>query len=226
MFLRKIEIYPNEVGFLYKKNSFSKNLESGVYKLCPFSDSKIFKLPKNSLILNITNQELLSKDSVAFRFSYFLSYEIFDFEKCLNWLDFNQEFLPQIDLKVSNLSKIFAREILAKLQTEEIIERNFEFDLEILNKKLENFGIKVGEFEIIDATFPKQIQDIFSKKLESKLRAQIDLENARTTIATARALKNAASMLDENTKFLQVLEILQQATKNGKNSFNLGEILK
>ncbi len=226
MFLKKIEIYPNEVGFLYRKNLFIKQLQSGVYKFCPFSDSKVFTLPTNSMILTITNQEILDKDSVAFRFSYFLSYEISDFEKCLKMLDFKQEFLPQIEEKISHISKIYAREILSKLETADIIDRNYEFDLEILSKKCEKFGIKITEFEIIDTTFPKQIQELFAKKLESKIRSQIDLENARTTIATARALKNAASMLDENTKFLQILEILQNAVKNGKNSFNLGEILK
>jgi hypothetical protein len=64
----------------------------------------------------------------------------------------------------------------------------------------------------VQLTFPKKILDLFAKRLEANMRAVVDLENARTVIATARAMKNAASMLQDNdgTKFLYYLETMNK----------------
>ncbi|EJP75258.1 MULTISPECIES: hypothetical protein [Campylobacter] len=79
----------------------------------------------------------------------------------------------------------------------------------------------------MDITFPKAIQALFARELEANLRAKIELENARTIIATTRALKNAAAIIkdDKEMKFLQVMELLQNAVKTGKNTLNVSEIL-
>ena len=79
----------------------------------------------------------------------------------------------------------------------------------------------------MDITFPKAIQALFARELEANLRAKIELENARTIIATTRALKNAAAMIkdDKEMKVLQVMELLQNAVKTGKNTLNVSEIL-
>jgi hypothetical protein len=60
-------------------------------------------------------------------------------------------------------------------------------------------------------------------QLESKIRAKADLENARTAVASARALKNAADIMknDDNIKFHQLLEAITKIAARGKHSFNI-----
>ncbi|WP_169784739.1 hypothetical protein [Campylobacter curvus] len=65
---------------------------------------------------------------------------------------------------------------------------------------------------------------LWPRELEANLRAKVELENARTVIATTRALKNAAAMIKE-MKFLQIMELLQNAVKTGKNTLNVSEML-
>ena len=81
-----------------------------------------------------------------------------------------------------------------------------------------------------DVTFPKSIQDLFAKQLDSKIRAKADLENARTAVATARTMKNASKLMegDENIKFVQFLETINRIASKGKHTFviedyNLGD---
>ncbi|KKP40970.1 hypothetical protein A2483_03135 [Candidatus Peregrinibacteria bacterium RIFOXYC2_FULL_33_13] len=64
--------------------------------------------------------------------------------------------------------------------------------------------------------------------LESKIRAQSDLENARTQVATARALKNAAELMkqDNNIKFIQVLETITKIAAKGNHTFVMGDLEK
>ena len=77
-----------------------------------------------------------------------------------------------------------------------------------------------------DVTFPKQIQDLFAKQLEAKIRAKADLENARTQVATARTLKNASELMkgDENIKFVQLLETITKIAEKGKHTFVIGDL--
>jgi regulator of protease activity HflC (stomatin/prohibitin superfamily) len=78
-----------------------------------------------------------------------------------------------------------------------------------------------------DITFPKNIQDLFAKQLEAKIRGRADLENARTAVATARALKNASELMkdDENIKFVQLLETITKIAEKGKHTFVVGDLM-
>jgi hypothetical protein len=75
-------------------------------------------------------------------------------------------------------------------------------------------------------TFPKAIQDLFAKNLEASIRAQADLENARTQVAAARALKNASELMkgDENIKFVQFMETITKIAEKGKHTFVIGDV--
>ncbi len=79
---------------------------------------------------------------------------------------------------------------------------------------------------MLDITFPKQIQELFGRYLDAKIRAKTDLENARTAVATARALKNASELMkdDDNIKFFQVLETMTKIAAKGKHSFAFGDL--
>jgi hypothetical protein len=75
-------------------------------------------------------------------------------------------------------------------------------------------------------TLPKSIQDLFAKNLEAKIRAKSDLENARTTVAVARALKNASELMkdDDNIRFFQLLETISKIAEKGKHTFMIGDV--
>lgn len=62
--------------------------------------------------------------------------------------------------------------------------------------------LSIEQAQLKELSFPKAIQDLFARQLEAKMRSKAALENARTTVATARALKNAAELVkgDENMK--------------------------
>lgn len=76
-----------------------------------------------------------------------------------------------------------------------------------------------------DLTFPKNIQGLFARHLEAKIRAKADLENARTAVATARALKNASELMkgDDNIRFFQFMETISKIAEKGRHTFLVGE---
>ncbi|WP_217633851.1 SPFH domain-containing protein [Hymenobacter psychrophilus] len=66
---------------------------------------------------------------------------------------------------------------------------------------------------------------LFSRHLEAKIRAKADLENARTAVATARTLKNAAELMkdDDSIRFFQYLETITKIAAKGKHTFLVGD---
>jgi hypothetical protein len=64
--------------------------------------------------------------------------------------------------------------------------------------------------------------------LESKIRSKTELENARTAVATARTLKNAAELMKENEyiRFIKYMDTISRIAEKGKNTFVIGDVSK
>lgn len=233
MFRKTFQVKPNTQGFVFRKNTLLNKVEPGIYKFWDFNNEYDFiSLPTTGKLLNIINQEVLTKDNIAFRFSFFITYRITDGEKFLSKfsLDNHVNFIiREAEMRISNLAQIHVKNIISVYESEELNDKRSELNglkKEELNKQLTDYGIEIEEMEIRDLTFPKSIQDLFSKHLESKIRAKSDLENARTAVATARTLKNAAEMMkdNENIKFFQILETISKIAEKGKHTFMIGDM--
>lgn len=233
LFRKQISIKPHQVGYLYVKNRFRRRLEPGIYYFWDWvNEITVAYLPAQSRLCTITNQEVLTKDAIALRFSYLVEYAIVDGERFLTHFDaFSQgkNFYPyEAEQVISNLSQIYWREAIAQLDSEHLHEHRQTLLAtvpETLQQCLAEYGISLLRLTLRDITFPKVIQDLFAKQLEAKIRAKADLENARTTVAAARALKNAADLIkeNENIRFLQFLETMTKIAAKGNHTFVIGE---
>lgn len=240
---KKVSVKPNTVGFLYRNNKFARRLEAGVYRIWEFfTKIDVVTLPTTSRLQIVLNQEVLTKDNIAFRFSYFVQYRIFDGERFLSQFDVFQyrraafqydtvvyQLLNQGEVLIHSLTQVYLRNVVAEITSEEINEKRNVILPGVpndLKAEFEKYGIEIEGLLLRDVTFPKQIQDLFAKQLEAKIRGKADLENARTAVATARALKNASELMkdDENIKFVQVLETITKIADKGKHTFVIGEI--
>ncbi len=236
MFLtkRRFDIYPNNIGFLYFKNVLEKKLEPGIYE---FSDRKkyysLITIPTSIQITNVVNQEVLTQDNIALRFSYFIEYSIDNADIFIKKFDiFYQHFNPivQANQMVHSYSQVHFRNQISAIKSEELNERKQEILQEIpdtLKNELAKYGITIHNGLMKDVTFPKSIQNLFAKKLETKIRVESDLENARSTVATARALKNASDLMknDDNIRFIQFMETITKISSKGNHTFVLSDFI-
>lgn len=188
--------------------------------------------PKNKKI-NLYKRDFNTKDNITIKVSSIINYEICDeemfFKKFLRKNGYSNQY--SIDLAWDKLQEIFVNLFSKKLIESTSLEisenkQNFiNFNLDEINKLCEEFWIKVNWIMISEFSFPKKVQDLFNAKLQANINSQVDLENARTAIATARALKNASKMLSEEdwTKFLYYLETLTKIANSWwKHSFYFG----
>lgn len=233
LFKKTFQVKPNTTGFVFRKNVFEKKLEPGIYKFRDFrNEIELITLPGTSKLLNVVNQEVLTKDNIAFRFSFYLTYRITDGEKFLAKFSLDKAvpyIIGEAEQRIWNMAQIHVKNMIAEYDSEEMNDKRAELSglrKEELSKQLAEYGIEIEEMEIKDLTFPKSIQDLFSKHLEAKIRAKSDLENARTAVATARTLKNAAELMkdNENIRFFQMLETISKIAEKGKHTFMIGDM--
>ena len=233
IFWKRLSVRPNYIGYLYENNQFKKKLTPGVYNFFRFlAKIDCVTLPTISQTFLVGNQEVLTKDNIALRFSYIIEYKISEESVFLSKFDILQKklnLMGEAEKIIHYSSQFFLREIIGEMESEELNEKRQEIGEKIpkgLQEELESYGLRVEGLRIRDLTFPKMIQQLFAKQLEAKILAKTELENARTTVATARALKNASEIMknDENIKFLKYLETITQIASSGKHTFIVGEL--
>lgn len=230
---KTFQVKANTEGHLFKNNKYDRKLTAGVYKLWDWNrELDLVVLPTTSKLLNITNQEVLTKDNIGFRFSFYLLYKIVDGKKFLDNFTVDADtsyIINQAEQHIWTLAQLHVRNIIANYESEELNEKRTELvslQKEKFNNQMDKYGVEVEDMELKDLIFPKSIQELFAKHLEAKIRAKVDLENARTAVATARTLKNASELMkdDENIRFFHMLETLSKVAEKGKHTFLVGDV--
>jgi len=232
LFKKQYQVKPNTGGFLYRNNEFEQKLAPGFHGIWDWKNrTELFTIPETFKLLVITNQEVLSKDNIALRFSFNILYKIIDGQKFLSTFPLDRQvylIIQEAEQRISNIVQLYIRKRISEMESEALNEnRNelTEFKTEEMEKEVAEFGISIEKAQLRDLTFPKSIQDLFAKHLEAKIRAKSDIENARTAVATARALKNASNLMkdDDNIKFFQIIETINKIAEKGKNTFMIGD---
>lgn len=231
----RYQVLPNSRGYLYKAYKLEQELEPGIYKL---RDAKreysLVALPTVPFYELATNQEALSQDNIAFRFSYMYSLGIADGRKLLGAISHESlHVLSGVRSQVLHVAhpviQVALRDRIAQHKAMELMDQRTTLVdglPEEVTPQLEAFGLALENVVLRDVTFPKQIQQILAQKLEAELSAETELTKARTQVAAARALKNVAKLMSEDPqlRYLQYLDTLQKLSEKGRHTFVMGEL--
>ena len=228
MFYKELEVAPNSVGLLFKKNVFQQELTAGIYKFSPWEKVHILSLSQKLRSTRVVNQEVLTADNIALRFSFYIAYKLDNAKLFVDNFGVEEDNFAIAEQQMVAVAQVLLRQRIAAFTSEKLNECREEitdFKEEAFCNEVAALGLEIIRAQLIDITFPKSVQDLFSRVLESKIRATSELENARTAVATARALKNASELMkgDENIKFFQYLEPLTKIADQGKHTFVIGE---
>lgn len=127
---REYQVKPNTTGFLYCNNKFEKQLNPGYYKVFDWRDrTSLFPLPITAKLLTVTNQEVLTKDNIAFRFSFNVIYKIADGEKFLNNFALDRQapyIIIEAEQRLYNIIQIFIRNKISEFDSEQLNEKRNE----------------------------------------------------------------------------------------------------
>lgn len=229
-----ITIYNNKIGVLYKNGNFVEIIKSGNHEYL----SSIWGVKYKVLIFDATHHIVannyhtaLTKDGLNITLSFTFEYSITDHQLICSFININDGGLTQdgsasLNIYLKQIISDYYSSFLSAHTIEEIVEKRelLSFDEKTLLSNLKIEGISAFETKVTNISLPKGIADAYTKKAEARIKSSTELENARTTIATQRALKNVSVMLKEDPELYKVMqfELLKNiANAKNKNIFNV-----
>lgn len=194
---------PSQKGLLLIDRDFVRILDSGTYFYWKGSRSvSVEKVDLRQQQLEVTGQEIMSRDKVPLRLNYFCQYRIIDAKKaCLEIKDFAEQFHVVLQLAL--------REYIGSLSFDEILEKKEEISsyiAGILTSQADKFGIEIGYSGIKDVILPGEIRDIINQVLIAEKKAQANVIMRREETASTRSLLNTAKIMEENAILYKLKE--------------------
>ena len=203
-FTRKFQVLNFEKALLFVNGSFVKELTSGTYY---FWNNAISIEVKTADVrqqqMEISGQELLTKDKAALRINFFVSYQVVDVLKALVN---NKEFEKQLYVAM----QLALRAFVGGFTLDELLNRKDTISKEILEQvtaKINDLGLTVSDAGIRDIILPGDMKEIMNQVLVAEKKAQANSITRREETAAMRSMLNTAKLMEENEMLWKLKEM-------------------
>jgi len=162
--------------------------------------------------IEISGQEILSKDKANIRMNAFATFKISDIQKAL--ID-NKDFEKQLYVAM----QLALREYTGRLNFDELMEKKESINLcvlETVKDKAEQLGVIVESFGIRDLILPGDVKEIMNQVLVAEKKAQANTIMRREETASTRSLLNTAKLMEDNPMLykLKEMEFVEKISDN------------
>jgi regulator of protease activity HflC (stomatin/prohibitin superfamily) len=225
----KIIIPPNTVGLIYKNNQFVEILQPGIkryFTKLGLTSYTQYLVPTSLQTFDIATQDVMTSDSISFKFSAFVQFIVVDVTLLNNSFNLTtrsyigSSTLEHVVEDIRLKAQLIFRDVISNVGIEELILKKDEINLRAYNLIKETINSTVG-LEIIaiglkDMMLPKTLQDLFTKKLESQFANSLALTQAKEKVAIIRTLKNASEMMAKDPVLKDLLLMDKLETLSNK----------
>jgi len=203
-YVRRFTVLNFERGLLYVNGAFVKELTAGTYY---FWNNAITVEVKNVDIrqqqMEISGQELLTKDKAALRINFFVKYKVVDITKAL--VD-NKDFDKQLYVTM----QLALRTFVGAFTLDELLSRKEAMAAAILEEaagKINDLGLVVSDAGIRDIILPGDMKEIMNQVLVAEKKAQANSIMRREETAAVRSMLNTAKLMEENEMLWKLKEM-------------------
>lgn len=203
-FRYEFKIESSEEGLLFIDGKFIRRLTKGLYffwkNVVPV---EVLKIDMRQIELEISGQEILTKDKAALRVNFQANYKVVDAEKALlDCKDFQKQLYTLVQLAL--------REFIGTLTLDDLLdakEKVSEFVLEFLKSKSKNLGVEVLNAGIRDIVLPGEVREIMNRVLVAQKSAEANTIVRREETAATRSLLNTAKLMEDNEMLFKLKEM-------------------
>ncbi len=193
-----------EKGLLFVNGECDRQLIPGQYF---FWNSRkevtIRKADMRQQQVEISGQEVLTKDRAAIRVNFYLQYKIDDIKKAMIET-------KEYDRQLYILTQLALREYLGTLTLDELLANRTavgDFMIQHLPSVLTTIGCQLIHAGIRDIILPGDIKDIMNRVLIAEKQAQANIITRRQEAAATRSLMNTAKMMEDNQMLFKLKEM-------------------
>ncbi|MEN8123340.1 MAG: slipin family protein, partial [Bacteroidota bacterium] len=203
-YVRTFNIQPYEEGLLLIDGKFSKKLLKGTYYFWKNAISiEVLKADMRQLQLEVSGQEILTKDKAALRINFYAQYKVANSEKALlNSKDFEKQLYILMQLAL--------REFIGTLSLDEILDNKegiAQYVSNVLNNKADKLGVEILDSGIRDIILPGDVKEIMNQVLVAQKQAQANIITRREETASTRSLLNTAKLMEDNAMLFKLKEM-------------------
>lgn len=204
MYVRRFNVANFDKGLLFVNGTFVKELTAGTYYFWNNAISIEVKTADMRLQqLEISGQELLTKDKAGLRINFFVNYQVKDIVKALVE---NKEYEKQLYV----LMQLALRAFIGGFTLDELLSRKEAIAKEILENvqaKINALGLVVSDAGIRDIILPGDMKEIMNQVLVAEKKAQANSIMRREETASTRSLLNTAKLMEENEMLWKLKEM-------------------
>jgi regulator of protease activity HflC (stomatin/prohibitin superfamily) len=194
----------HEAGLLFVDGKLVERLPAGRHAFWAVGRTvKIRKVDTRPTPLEVTAQEILTKDRVGIRVTLTAFTRVVDPE---------QAALAAGDVAgtVYRLVQFAIREAVATRTLDEILAARDTIDREVrefVTKRAADLGVEIGEIGVKDVILPGDVRDLLNKVVEAERTAKANLIRRQEETAATRSLLNTARLMEDNPLLLRLKEL-------------------
>jgi len=207
-----VEVAAQHVGLLFVDGELVKTLKTGLYVFWKFNRKVVIENVDTRLqSMEVSGQEILTKDKVSLRVNLSAAYKITDPVKARSTLVNVTEFLYR-ELQFA------IREAIGTRSLDALLANKGELDhviFDAVKDKVTEYGIHVQGVGVKDIILPGDMKDILNQVVETEKAAQANVIKRREETAATRSLLNTARLMEDNPILLRLkeLESLEKITE-------------
>jgi len=199
-----IKVDTHEQGLMYINGQYEKALAAGTYYFWKNDQNvTVNRIDTRLIALEISGQELLTKDKAALRINFDMQYQVVDIVKAL---ESTKDYARQLYLMI----QMELRAFIGTLTLDELLARKEDvgaFVLENTVEKLAEIGVVMKSGGIKDIILPGEVKEIMNQVLIAEKRAQANIITRREETASTRSLMNTAKLMENNEMLFKLKEM-------------------
>jgi regulator of protease activity HflC (stomatin/prohibitin superfamily) len=197
-------VQAHEAGLLFVDGKLTERLPAGRHAFWAVGRTvRIAKVDLRPGPLEVTAQEILTKDRVGIRVTLTAFTRVVDPEKAA---------LAASDVPgtVYRLVQFAIREAVATRTLDEILSARDTIDREVrafVTARAADLGVEIGEIGVKDVILPGDVRELLNKVVEAERTAKANLIRRQEETAATRSLLNTARLMEDNPLLLRLKEL-------------------
>ena len=191
MSIKQVSEYERGVKFCFGK--FKKIMNPGWNIVLPIIES-YKKIDIRTKVIDVPEQEVITKDNVSVKINAVIYYNIFDASKAILEVE---NFL----YAVSQLAQTTMRNSVGSVTLDELLSCRDKISstiCEIVDKASDDWGVKVHDVELKDVSLPGEMKRVIAKVAEAEREKQAVITKAAGELEASKNLAEAATTLSQS----------------------------
>jgi regulator of protease activity HflC (stomatin/prohibitin superfamily) len=199
-----LNVAKDHIGLLYVNGQLIKRLASGQHAFWQFNHTVELKtFDCRTQMLEVSGQEILSKDRVSLRINLSASIKVHDAELAARSVDKVDDFVYktlQLALREAVGTKSLDDILLDKLYVNETVK-------ELIVERLSDIGISLLSVGVKDIILPGEMKAILNQVVEAQKAAEANVIKRREETSATRSLHNTAKVIENNPTLMRLKEL-------------------